>query len=217
MGIVDDARIELFLERASVLRSSKAAATIDDTKMTMRFGSTWSDMEVELTAPDAEATIAYFAWIREFDTPGKPIYVPDFIPVLEVGASPRRLEVIKWLRQAHADLGRESYGRPSHVLGVGATPRQVWELWAYSHVVHTDAVKRAIWSSLDSYQQGAARFIAYSYAGDLFHVVTVAEAMLRDSTLDDRGVLMQALTNDMDPRVAGGTVPRFHAAKIRLQ
>jgi hypothetical protein len=216
MGTIDDSRIELFLERAAVLRSSRAVGIIEKTSMTTTFSSAEADAVVELKAPDDEATLAYFARIREFDTPSKPIYIPDFFPVLAIEATPRRLKVVDWLRQAHADLGRESYDRPRQILGAGATPRHVWELWAYSHLMHVDKAKRAIWSSLGTWQQGAAKFMAYSYAVDLFRVVTVFEAMLRDRTLDDRGVLMQAVTNDRDPRVAGGIVPRFRAAKIRL-
>jgi hypothetical protein len=215
MTDVDDARIELFLERAAVLRSSRAAASIDETAMTVKFGSGSSKIEVEITAPDDEATLAYFTRIREFDTPGNPFYVPDFFLVLTAGASPRRLQVVDWLRAAHADLGREPYDRSSHVLGPGATPRQVWELWTYSQIIHSNASKRATWASLDTYQQGAAKFVAYGYAADLFHVVTVAEAMLRDRTLDDRGVRGQVLT--FDPRLAGDLKPAIEAAKIRLR
>jgi hypothetical protein len=56
--------------------------------------------------------------------------------------------------------------------------------------------------------------VAYSYAGDLFHVVTVVEAMLRDKTLDEGAVLMQVLA--FDPRLTG-RAPDIAAAKIRLR
>ena len=59
MPAADDATIERFLERASVLRSSRAVATVDDTAMTMRFGSGRPGIEVDVTGPDDEPTLAY--------------------------------------------------------------------------------------------------------------------------------------------------------------
>ena len=72
--------------------------------------------------------------------------------------------------------------------------RQVWELRTYAHLVHSDRAKRARWAELDDFRQGMAKYIAYSYAGDLYHLVTVVEAMLRDPAMDDRGLLIQILT-----------------------
>lgn len=204
--------VGLFLERAEVLRSSTAVPTIDATAYHLTFDSSMRPVAT-LTAPDDEATIAYFTWIREFDTPKKPIYVADFFSLLEDGATSRRRAVVAHLRRAHEDLGRERYDRPSQLLGPGATPRDVWELWMYSHLVHLDPDKRATWAALPPHDQALAKFIAYCYAGDLYNLVTVVEAMLRDSSLDDRGVRLQILT--IDPRFAG-MVPHFEAAKVRL-
>jgi hypothetical protein len=210
VALVDSDRIELFLDRAAVLRSSRAAASIDETTMTINFSGDGSDIEIDLDAPDDEETLVYFARVRAFDTRGTDLYVADFFPVLVKGAGPSRRAVVDWITRAHEDLGREGYDRPSHVLGTGATPRQVWELWTYGFLLHTDMAKRAVWSGLDDYQKGAAKFVAYSYAADLFHLVTVVEAMLRDPLLDASGVRMQELR--LDPR-SGRT---FSAAKVRL-
>jgi hypothetical protein len=207
------ADVELFVERAQVLRSSTAVPTIDETALHITFTSEGA-VQADLDAPDDEATIAYFTRIREFDTPKKAIYVPDFFPYLEAGATPRRRQVVAHLRRAHSDLGRERYDRPSQILGPGATPRDVWELWTYSHLMHLDPDKRAKWAALKPYQQAYAKFISYWYAGDLYHLVTVVEAMLLDKALDDRGVRMQILT--INPRFAD-MVPPFEAAKVRLR
>jgi hypothetical protein len=207
-------RVDLFLERAELLRSSRAASTIDETKITIRFDSS-SDGFADVVGPDDEATVAYFARIRHFDTPKADVYIPDFFANLEDAATARRLAVIAHARQAHADLGRFGNNWPKVVLGEKATPRLVWELWTYSQVLHTDASKRTAWARLDQMKQGMARFIAYSYAGDLYHLVTVVEAMLRDPSLDDRGVRMQMLATR--PEFAGAAgIEQFRAAKVRL-
>ncbi len=211
--MTDEEKIALFLERAEILRSSTAMPTIDATALHMGFTSGGEPIPT-LTAPDDESTIAYFTRIREFDTPKKPTYVPDFFPLLEVGATPRRRALVDFLRRAHADLGREGYDRPGQILGAGATPRDVWELWTYSHLMHTDADKRAKWAALPSFEQAFAKFAAYWYAGDLYHLVTVVEAMLRDRNLDDRGVRTQLVI--VRPEFTG-MVPHFEAAKVRLR
>jgi hypothetical protein len=161
-------------------------------------------------ARDRKATIAYFTRIREFDTPRKAIYVPDFFADLEAGATTRRRQVVAHIRRAHADVGRERYDRPTQILGPGATPRDVWELWMYSYHVHLDKDKRAK-AALEPYQQAYAKFISYRYAGDLYQLVTVVEAMLRDEDLDDRGVRMQILT--IDPPFKD-RVPPFAPARV---
>lgn len=209
----DQDRIDLFLERAALLRSSSAVPLIDETRATLRFDDPGNAGRVELEAPDDEATAAYFVRIREFDTPKKAIYVADFFPNLERNGSLRRLAVVQHLRQTHDDLGRRPHDWPRIVLGPDATPRDVWELWTYSHVLHVDAAKRAIWAGLGSLRQGMAKFIAYVYAGDLYHLVTVVEAMLRDPQLDDRGVRMQVLA--IDPRLTGAGIEPFWAARAR--
>lgn len=200
------------LPPTEILRSSTAVPTIDETAFRLTFDSNGTPVG-DLTAPDDEATISYFTRIREFDTPRKAIYVANFFSLLEAGATPRRRAVVAHLRRAHEDLGRERYDRPSELLGSGATPRDVWELWTYSHLVHLDADKREKWAALEQHEQALAKFTAYWYAGDLYHLVTVIEAMLRDTALDDRGVRMQVLT--IDPRFRG-MVPPFEAAKVRL-
>ena len=207
-----DSAVALFLERAEVLRSSTAVPTIEATAFHLTFDSGGTPAAT-LIAPDDEATIAYFTRIREFDTPKKAIYVANFFPLLEDGASPRRRAVVAHVRRAHQDLGRERYDRPGQLLGAGSTPRDVWELWMYSHLVHLDSDKRAKWAALEPWEQVLAKFTAYWYAGDLFHLVTVVEAMLLDRTLDDRGVRMQVLT--INPEFAG-MVPHFEAAKVSL-
>ncbi len=211
--MTNDEKIALFLERAEILRSSTAVPTIDATAIHMDFTS-GGEPVTTLTAPDDESTIAYFTRIRAFDTPKTPLYVPDYLPLLEAGATPRRCDLVAFLRRAHADLGREGHDRPGQILGAGATPRDVWELWTYSHLVHTDADKRAKWAALPPFQQAFAKFAAYRYAGDLYHLVTVVEAMLRDRDLDDRGVHTQLLT--VRPEIRG-MVPHFEAAKVRLR
>lgn len=211
---VNQDRIDLFLERAELLRSSRAVPLIDETRVTIRFDDSEHAGRVDLDAPDDEATAAYFVRIREFDTPRKSIYLADFFPSLERDASHRRRAVVEHLRQAHSDLGRRPHDWPGIVLRPGATPRDVWKLWTYSHVLHVDAAKRAVWARFDNLQQGMAKFIAYAYAGDLYHLVTVIEAMLRDPGLDDRGVKMQVLA--IDPRLAGAAgIEPFSAAKVR--
>ena len=96
------------------------------------------------------------------------------------------MEVVAWLREAHADLGKHPHDWHEIVLGPGATPRQVWELWTYSHILHSEEAKRKTWAELDQVLQGMARFVAYAYAIELFHLVTVVEAMLREHGLDHR-------------------------------
>lgn len=172
-------RVELFLERAEVLRSSSAVASIDQTAITLRFGGALGDADAELVAPGDEATLVYFARLRHFDTPKTDVYVRDFFPNLDAGATARRKLVVEHLSQAHADLGRRGNEWPKIVMGASATPRAVWEFWTYSQVLHTDPNKRAAWSSLNAMQQEMAKFVAFGYAGDLFHLVTVVEAMLR--------------------------------------
>ena len=81
--------VALFLERAEILRSSTAVPTIDATAFHLTIDSNGTAV-ASLTAPDDDATIAYFTRIREFDTPKKAIYVAKFFSLLEDGASPRR-------------------------------------------------------------------------------------------------------------------------------
>ena len=212
-SVVDDERVALFLERAAALRSSRAAAVIDETRITITGDS--NGLVAQVDGPDDEATLAYFALVREFDTPGKPVYVPDFFPCLEIDATPRRLDLVAWLREVHADLGKHPHDWHEAVLGPGATPRQVWELWAYSHLLHTDAAKRKKWAGLDQVVQGMAKFVTYVYAGELFHLTTVVEAMLRDADLDDRGVRM--LIYGTRPEFASiPGIAQFRAARVRL-
>lgn len=52
-----------------------------------------------------------------------------------------------------------------------------------------------------------------SYAGDLYHLVTVVEAMLRDPKLHEHGVRTHVLT--IGPMFTD-RVPAFEAAKVRL-
>ena len=60
-----------------------------------------------------------------------------------------------------------------------------------------------------------AKFVALVYAAELFHLVTVVEAMLRDATLDDRGVRM--LVYGVRPEFASTPgIPQFRAARVRL-
>jgi hypothetical protein len=207
-------RVALFLERAELLRTSRAVSWIDATKITIRAGSS-QEPTADVVAPDEEATLAYFARIRHFDTQRTDLYVPDFFPNLHAGASARRAQVIAHVREAHADLGRRGNDWPKIVLGDGATPRSVWELWTYSQVLHTDPVKRATWADLQAYEQGMAKFIAYAYAGDLYHLVTVVEAMIRDPELDDRGVRMRVLATRAEYAGVPG-VEQFRAARVSL-
>ena len=203
----------LFVERAAVLRSSRAVALIDETRITMTEDSAGLVAQVE--GPDDEATLAYFARVREFDIPGKPLYVPDFFSRLEAHATPRRMELVAWLREVHADLGKHPYDWHEIVLGRGATPRDVWELWAYSHLLHVDRAKREKWAGLGQPVQGMAKFVAFVYAAELYHLVTVVEAMLLDAKLDDRGVRM--LVYGTRPEYA--SIPdmlQFRAARVRL-
>jgi hypothetical protein len=206
-------RVGLFLERAAVLRSSTAVTLIDETRITLRLDRAGGS--ADLVAPNDEATLAYFARIRHFDTPRTDLYVPDFFPNLETGATPERADVVAHVRQSHTDLGRQGNDWPKIVLGETATPRAVWELWTYSQVLHTDPAKRATWADLDGMRQGMAKFIAHSYAGDLYHLVTVVEAMLRDPQLDHRGLKMQFLATR--PEFVGTPgIEAFSAARVRL-
>ena len=116
-GEVDSERVALFVEQAAVLRSSRAVASIDVTRITMTGDST--GLVAQVDGPDDEATLAYFARVREFDIPGKPLYVPDFFPRLEIDATPRRIDLVAWLREVHVDLGKHPHDWHKAVLGPG--------------------------------------------------------------------------------------------------
>jgi hypothetical protein len=69
---------------------------------------------------------------------------------------------------------------------------------------------------MDEVLQGMAKFVAFAYAGNLYHLVTVVELLLRDPNADDRQVTMQVLA----PR-PGLPIPAelagFRAARVRLR
>src|SRR5690349_15663676 len=90
--------------------------------------------EVTVTGPDDEATTAFFARVREFDTPGKMVYVPKYIDHLEATATGPLVEILKHARAAHGDVGRVAHRWERIVLGDAARPRDVWELWTYGYV-----------------------------------------------------------------------------------
>lgn len=185
--------------------------TIDNTALRLSFDE-HGEPVAALTAPDDEATIAYLARLRDFDNPRASIYVAKFLEILEDGASVSRRAVEDHLRRAHRDLGREPLDRPDQLLGPGATPRDVWELWTYSHLIHLDENKRAKWAALQPWERELAKFAAYWCAGDLYHLVAVIEAMLRDRNLDGQGVRTQVLT--INPTFAA-RAPASEAAKVR--
>jgi len=71
------------------------------------------------------------------------------------------------------------------------------------------------WAELPQFRQGMAKFVAYAYAAELFHLVTVVEAMLRDPSLDHRGVEM--LIYGTRPEFASVPgITQFRAARVRL-
>jgi hypothetical protein len=211
--VVSDEKVALFLDWAANLRSSRAVASLDLLGITMSFDS--QEIASQVDGPDDEATTTFFIRVREFDTPSKPVYVPDYFSRLEEDASPGRMEVVAWLREAHTDLGKHPYDWHKSVLGPDATPRDVWELWAYSHHLHPDEEKRKIWANLQQFQQGMAKFVAYAYATELFHLVTVVEAMLRDPGLDHRGVEMLIFGTRPEFASVPG-ITQFRAARVRL-
>ena len=206
--------VGLFLERAEILRSSRAAATIDETALHLEIIPPDSP-RVELHVPDDEATTAFFARIRDFGTPGKMIYVAKYIDVLGETAAGRRATVVEHLRESMRDLGVVSHEWHKLVPGA-ATPRDVWELWTYGYILHTDEAKRARWAGMNSIQQGMAQYVAYAYAAGLFHLVTVVEAMLRDPAIDDRHVHIQILAPRPDFPVPD-ELRGFRAARVRLR
>jgi hypothetical protein len=171
--------------------------------------------EVGTTGPDDEATIAFFARVRQFGTRGTDTYVLKFIEMLAAEATGSRAVVVEHLREAHADLGVVSHEWHKHVLGEDATPRKVWELWTYAHILHPDPLKREQWAALSEPLREMAKYVAYAYAGDLYHLVTVVEAMLRDPKVDDRQVNMQYLAPRPDFPVPDH-LKDFKAAKVRL-
>jgi hypothetical protein len=176
--------IPLFLERAAILRSSRATATIDTTSFKWEWSREPPTSRVTITGPDDEATTAFFVRVREFDVPGKMLYVGKYIDLLASTAAGERAEVLKHVRAAHSDLGLVPYRWHALVLGDDAKPRDVWELWTYGYVLHTDQAKRETYEALDELVKGMVRWISHVYAADLYHVVAVVEAMLRDPSLD---------------------------------
>lgn len=61
-----------------------------------------------------------------------------------------------------------------------------------------------------------AQYVAYAYTANLFHLVAVIEAMLRDPSIDDRQVWMQLLAPRPEfpvPAERRG----FRAARVRLR
>jgi hypothetical protein len=207
--------IPLFLAEAERLRSSKAASMLDETAI--KISSTGaSDLAVDVTVPDDEVTTAFFAWLRAFGTPGKLVYVRNYIEHLAITATGSRADVVVHLLEAERDVGIVSHEWHKIVLGESATPRDVWEFWAYGFILHTDPDKRERWAAMHEVKQGMAKFVAYAYAGDLYHLVTVVEAMLRDPGIDHRQVLCQYLAPRPDfpvpPELAS-----FKAARVRLR
>jgi hypothetical protein len=216
MKYVRRVNVPLFLEEAARLRSSTAASMIDETAFRLYKAGPTTPMEVSVTIPDDEATTAFFARVRDFGTPGKLLYVVNYIDHLAATATGARARVIQHLQESAKDVGVVSHNWHRIVLGASATPRDVWELWAYGFILHTDLDKRARWESLDEVVQGMGKYVAYAYAGSLYHLVTVVETMLRDPDADDRHVTMQVLA----PR-PGMPVPAelagFRAARVRLR
>lgn len=208
--------VSLFLGEATRLRSSSAASMIDETAFQLYQAGPTTSIKVTVRIPDDEATTAFFARVRDFGKPGKLLYVRNYIDHLASTASGSRATVIEHLRESERDVGIVSHNWHRAVLGTSATPRDVWELWAYGFILHTDLDKRARWEAMDEVLQGMAKYVAYAYAGSLYHLVTVVEAMLRDPAADDRQVTMQVLA----PR-PGMPVPAelagFRAARVRLR
>jgi hypothetical protein len=206
--------VPLFLDEAERLRSSSAATMIDDTAFQLRMLES-KELEVTVTVPGDEATTAFFARVREFGTPRKLLYVRNYIDQLASTARGGRAAVVEHLYESERDLGVVSHNWHRIVLGENGTPRDVWEFWAYGFVLHTEVDKRTRWNAMDPVLQGMAKYVAYAYAGSLFHLVTVVEAMLRDASLDDRHVDMQILAPrpgyPVPPELAG-----FRAARVRL-
>jgi hypothetical protein len=216
--LADARRIDvaLFLAEAARLRTSSAAKLIDQTAFHFYQAGPANPPEVTVNIPDDEATTAFFARVRDFGTPGKLLFVGSYIENLASTASGSRASVIQHLRESLRDLGIVSHQWHRIVLGEAATPRDVWELWAYGFILHTDPDKRARWEAMDEVLQGMAKFVAFAYAGNLYHLVTVVEMLLRDPEADDRHVTMQVLA----PR-PGLPIPAelagFRAARVRLR
>jgi hypothetical protein len=208
--------VALFLAEASRLRTSSAAKLIDQTTFHFYQAGPSTPVEVTVKIPDDEATTAFFARVRDFGTPGKLLFAGSYIEFLGTTASGSRAAVIDHLRESLQDLGVVSHNWHQVVLGPTATPRDVWELWAYGFILHTDREKRARWDAMDEVLQGMAKFVAFAYAGNLYHLVTVVELLLRDPNADDRQVTMQVLA----PR-PGLPIPAelagFRAARVRLR
>jgi len=176
--------VPLFLERAAILRSSRAIATIESAAIKWAWSREPPSSKVTVTGPDDEATTAFFARVREFDVPGKMVYVGKYIDLLASTATGDRAGVLEHVRAAHGVVGLVPNRWHALVLGDDARPRDVWELWTYGHVLHTDPAKRETYAALDELQQGMVRWISHVYAADVYHVVTVVEAMLLDPALD---------------------------------
>jgi hypothetical protein len=176
--------VPLFLERAAVLRSSRATASIDRAAFRWEWSREPPSEQVTVTGPDDEATTAFFVRLRDFDIPGKMVYVGKYIDLLASSATGNRALVLEHVRAAHDVVGLVPHRWHTFVLGDDAKPRQVWELWTYGFVLHDDPDKREKYASLDPLRQGMVRWISHVYAADVYHVVTVVEAMLRDPELD---------------------------------
>lgn len=176
--------VPLFLERAGTLRSSRATASIESAAIRWEWSRDPPSEQVTVTGPDDEATTAFFVRLRDFDIPGKMVYVGKYIDLLASTATGDRASLLGHVRAAHGAVGLVPNRWHTLVLGDDATPRQVWELWTYGFVLHDDQDKRERYAALDTLRQGMVRWISHVYAADVYHVVTVVDAMLRDPELD---------------------------------
>jgi hypothetical protein len=141
--------VPLFLERAAVLRSSRATASIDSTAFHWEWSRETSQSKVTIEGPDDEATTAFSVRVRDFDVRGNMSYVAKYIDLMAGTATGARAEVLAHVRDAHAAIGLVPYNWHTIALGDDAKPREVWELWTYGYVLHTDPGKRATYEGLD--------------------------------------------------------------------